>query len=365
MQIVVTNESNSIEKRVALTPDVAKKLISNGFKISLEKDAGEAAGFPDHLYKEAGVEIVSDKKSLLKKAKILLKVSQMETKEITILPKKSIVIGMLKPHLHHDQVAVFNKHKVTSFSLERLPRITRAQSMDVLSSQNNLAGYRAVIEAAYILPRSFPLMMTAAGTIPATKVFVIGVGVAGLQAIATAKRLGAVVIAYDVRAIAQEQVESLGARFVKVDGFQESGDSTGGYTKEMSKEYQKAQSEKIHQTLKDQDIVITTAQLPGKKAPILITDKMIKDMKHGSVIVDMSTETGGNCQPSKIDQVITKNGINIIGYSNLASRTPYNASQLYAKNLFNFLQLMLNKEGAINWQDEIIDKSCLTHETKI
>jgi NAD(P) transhydrogenase subunit alpha len=237
--------------------------------------------------------------------------------------------------------------------------------MDVLSSQSNLAGYRAVIDAAFLFQKGFPLLMTAAGTVPAARVMIMGAGVAGLQAIATAKRLGAIVCAYDVRSVAQEQVESLGASFVSVD-FNESGDGQGGYAKEMSDDYKKAQFEKIHEVIKNQDIVITTAQIPGQKAPVLITEDMIKDMKPGSVIVDMSTETGGNCVGSKIDKVVcSRSGVQIAGYSNFPSRIPYNASQLYAKNVWNFLQLLLKNDKDIDWDDEIIAKTLLTRDGQI
>jgi NAD(P) transhydrogenase subunit alpha len=367
MKLVILNETNSIEKRVAITPDLLDKFIKKGFSVFVEKGAGDASGFTDKVFKENGAKIEEDSKQLLENADVLLRVTPLTTKEAKNLKKKCIVVGALKHLSNQEQIEDFVANKITSFDLELLPRITRAQTMDILSSQTNLSGYRAVIEGSYLLQRAIPLMMTAAGTVHPAKVFVMGAGVAGLQAIATAKRLGAIVTAYDVRSVAKEQVESLGAKFIQIE-HKESGEGAGGYAREMTPEYQKAQNEKIQEVLTTQDLVITTAQIPAKKAPILITEKMLKGMKAGSVIVDMATETGGNCQGSKKDKVIEKFGVLIAGYSNLASKIPNNASQLFSKNLYNFLNLFnKNEKGGldINWDDEIIAKTCITHDGKI
>jgi len=296
-----------------------------------------------------------------------LKVGELTEKQLPALDEKTAVIAMHKPHDNKKLFAKVAKQNITAFALEFVPRITRAQSMDVLSSQSNLAGYRAVVEAAYEFDRAFPLMMTAAGTITAARVLIIGAGVAGLQAIATARRMGAIVSAFDVRAAAKEQVESLGASFVEVES-KESGEGSGGYAKEMSEAYKKAQAEKLHEVLKTQDIVITTALIPGRPAPTLISEKMVADMKVGSVIVDLAIEAGGNCALSKPGISFTKNGVKIVAHPNMPSRIAYNASQLYAKNVFNFLSLMIDKESKalkIDFGDEIIKSACLCHNGKL
>lgn len=356
MKIVASNESADFECRVAITPEVSKKLIDLGHEIVIEKGSGTAAGMPDSAYEATGATIAKDIKSLYKDADIILRVSPPSGSEISALPKDSILIGMLKPHGNESLSKELAKKNITAFALELIPRISRAQSMDVLSSQSNLAGYKAVIDAASEYGRAMPMMMTAAGMIPPARALILGAGVAGLQAIATARRLGAVVSAFDVRPAVKEQVESLGATFVEVDSG-ESGEGTGGYAKEMSADYKKRQQEKLEEVMRLQDIVITTAQIPGKAAPILISEKMVKEMKAGSIIVDLAIESGGNCEVSTLGKVVVKHGVKILGYPNFPSRIAHDASQVYARNTLNFLKLLFNKEGeklAIDWNDDII-----------
>lgn len=367
MRISVVKETAEFEKRVALTPDMVKRLCDGDHEVIVEKGAGEAAGFSDNDYKVVGAKIGKAFADTVKGAQVVLKVGELTEKQLPALDEKSAVIAMHKPHDNKKLFAKVAKQNITAFALEFVPRITRAQSMDVLSSQSNLAGYRAVVEAAYEFDRAFPLMMTAAGTVTAARVLIIGAGVAGLQAIATARRMGAIVSAFDVRAAAKEQVESLGASFVEVES-KESGEGSGGYAKEMSEAYKKAQAEKLHEVLKTQDIVITTALIPGRPAPTLISEKMVADMKVGSVIVDLAIEAGGNCALSKPGISFTKNGVKIVAHPNMPSRIAYNASQLYAKNVFNFLSLMIDKESKalkIDFDDEIIKSACLCHNGKL
>jgi NAD(P) transhydrogenase subunit alpha len=367
MLFAAFKENAHHEKRVSLTPDVAKKLIELGHKVSIESDAGKEAGYPDDLYEKSGCEIDKNRENLLKKANVVFTVSSFPEEEVTKLTKQSLLIGTLKPYQNANLLRKLSSHKITSFSLELTPRITRAQSMDILSSQSNLAGYKAVIDAASEFGRALPLMMTAAGTIPAARVLILGAGVAGLQAIATARRLGAIVSAYDVRAASKEQVESLGATFVSVETA-ETGEGSGGYAKEMSDTYKKAQEEKLKEVLKNQDIIITTAQIPGKKAPVLVTEDMIKTMKPGSVIIDLAAESGGNCELSELGKTVIKHDVKIIGSANMPSRIATDASQLYARNVLNFLKNLMNKEGnslEINWQDEIVVATALTHDGAI
>jgi H+-translocating NAD(P) transhydrogenase subunit alpha len=364
MQIAVLKERRAFEKRVAATPETVKKLIAMGHKVTVEASAGVESSYPDQAYVDAGATIAKDVSDALKTADVILKVQRPMSKdedkdELTDMPKGSCLIAMLDSLTETKQVDIYKAKKIKAFALERAPRITRAQTMDVLSSQSNLAGYRAVIEASYEIPRAFPMMMTAAGTIAPARVLILGAGVAGLQAIATAKRLGAVVSAFDVRKAAKEQVESLGASFVEVEG-EEDAETAGGYAKETSKDYQQRQADKIHETLKKVDIAITTALIPGKPAPKLITDAMIKDMKPGSVIVDMATSAGGNVSASKPDKVVKVKDVTIIGYSNLASRIASDASALYARNVLKFFELIVDETGKlnINMEDEIV-KACL------
>jgi NAD(P) transhydrogenase subunit alpha len=366
MHICVLKERRAHENRVAASPETVKKLVSMGHTVTVESKAGLESSFVDKAYSDAGATIEKDAADALKGAEVVLKVQRPMSKdegqdEFSDLPKGSCIIAMLDSLIETEQIGAYKSKGIKAFALERVPRITRAQSMDVLSSQSNLAGYRAVIEASYEIPRAFPMMMTAAGTIAPVRALVLGAGVAGLQAIATAKRLGAVVFAFDVRKAAKEQVESLGATFVEVDA-EEDAETAGGYAKETSKEYQKLQADKIHETLMKVDIAITTALIPGKPAPKLITDAMIKDMKPGSVIVDMATASGGNVSASKPDKVVSVKDVKIIGYSNLASRIASDASALYARNVLKFFELISDDKGKlkIDMDDEIIKASLIS-----
>lgn len=373
MKIAIPKERRIGETRVAASPDTVKKLVGMGFEVIVEKEAGLSASIPDEQYQEAGATIMKDFSSTVSQAQIILKVQsplhkgEGEIDEISLLPKDAILIGMLSPYTNREQFNYYVKSKITSFSLEFVPRITRAQSMDVLSSQTNLAGYRAIIEASQVFDRAFPMMMTAAGTIAPARVLILGAGVAGLQAIATARRLGAVVSAFDVRAAAKEQVESLGATFVFVEA-DESGEGSGGYAKEMSEDYKKRQSAKIKEEISKNDIIITTALIPGKQAPLLITEDMVQAMKPGSVIVDMAIEAGGNCNLTELGKVKEKHGVKIVGYPQLATRIPRDSSALYARNILNFLSLLYDKEAKtlkLELEDEILQAAVLTHGGKI
>lgn len=348
------------ENRVALTPDVIKKLVDKA-EVFVQTGAGARAGFPDSSFKAAGAKIVKSIEDIFA-ADLLISVNLLSTK-VTELKKlfanvkpQTSYIAQLSALSKPEQFDIYKAAKMSVMSMELIPRISRAQSMDILSSQANLAGYRAVIEAVYEYGRSMPMMMTAAGTVAPAKVMILGAGVAGLQAIATARRLGAVVSAFDVRAAAREQVESLGAKFIAVEA-EADGEDKGGYAKEMSKEYQKKQAEKIMETLRSTDIAITTALIPGKQAPVLITADMVKQMRPGSVIVDMATSQGGNCQGSQLDKIVEVEGVKIIGYSNLASRLAQDTSVLFAKNVANFLNLCWDetkKTFDFSKDDEII-----------
>lgn len=360
MRIVIPKELTEHEKRVAASPETVKKFIGMGAEVIVEEGAGDASYFTDEAYKKAGAKLAKGAK-LYDKADIVLKVRPPSDKEVKSLPEKSTLISLMQPYQNKDLIKACAKQCLTTFSMEMVPRITRAQSMDVLSSQSNLSGYKAVIDAAELYGRAFPMMMTAAGTVAPARVLVFGAGVAGLQAIATAKRMGAVVFAFDVRAAAKEQVESLGGRFIEVES-EESGDAAGGYAKEMSDDYKKRQAAKIEEALAKSDIAITTALIPGKSAPRLISDKMVKLMKPGSVIVDLAVESGGNVEGSKYAETVEKHGVKILGPANMPSRVAADASALYAKNLLNFLGLMIKEENlTIDWSDEIIKASCLTH----
>lgn len=367
MKIVVPNESADFECRVALTPEISRKLTDLGHEVVIEKNAGLQAGMPDAAYETAGAQIAKDAKSLYQDADIVVRVSPPSASDVTASPKNSLLVGMLKPHANDKLAKELAARKITAFALEFVPRISRAQGMDVLSSQSNLAGYKAVVEAAAEFGRAIPMMMTAAGMIPPARVLVLGAGVAGLQALATARRLGAIVSAFDVRPAVKEQVESLGATFVEVEST-ESGDGAGGYAKEMSADYKKRQQAKLEEVMRQQDIVITTAQIPGKPAPVLITDKMVKEMKPGSIIVDLAVESGGNCAASVAGKTIIKDGVKVLGYPNFPSRIPFDASQVYARNVFNFLKLLFSPDGktlTIDWKDEIVTGAALTHEGNI
>ena len=376
MKIVITKERREHERRVAATPDTVKKLIGLGFEVAVEKDAGIASRISNESYQDAGASISDDIAGLLGSADIVLKVQrpilegeklagESDINELALIKRGALLIAMLSPYSEPAAIAQYAEAGITAMTLEFVPRITRAQSMDVLSSQSNLAGYRAVLEAINVYDRAMPMMMTAAGTIAPARVMVLGAGVAGLQAIATAKRLGAIVSATDVRAASKEQVESLGGKFVMVESDEvKNAETAGGYAKEMSDDYKRRQAELVAETLKKQDIAICTALIPGRKAPTLINDEMVHSMRPGSVIVDLAAEQGGNCTLTKPGEIVEVNGVSIIGLLNIPSRLSADASALYAKNILNFLTPMMNadKQFNVNWQDEIIAATVLTRD---
>ncbi len=362
MKLVIGKESYQAENRVAATPESVKKLMALGFDVTVESGAGHASSYTDDAYAAAGATIASS--NVYNDADVVLRVRHPAANEVAAMKKGAVLITQLSPYQEKETVQKLAAQGVSAFTMEFVPRITRAQTMDVLSSQANLAGYRAVIEAANAFSRGFPMMMTAAGTIPAAKIFIMGAGVAGLQAIATARRLGAIVSATDVRPIAKEQVQSLGASFVMVENEEtKAAETSGGYAKEMSEDYKKQQAALIAETIKKQDIVITTALIPGKKAPVLVTEEMVRSMKPGSVIVDLAVEQGGNVALSKLGEIADVNGVKIIGYPNLPSRIASDASALYARNLVNFITPLVDKETKalkINREDEIVKASLVT-----
>lgn len=370
MKIAIPKERRAHESRVAASPETVKKMIGLGAEVAVEKGAGLGANFTDEAYKTAGATIAAD---VTADADVVLKVQRpiVSGKDAELASYKSgaVVMAICDPYRAGDDVAALAKSGATVFAMDLVPRITRAQSMDVLSSQSNLAGYKAVLDASAEYASAFPMMMTAAGTVSPAKVLVMGAGVAGLQAIATAKRLGAVVSATDVRPAAKEQVESLGGKFVAVedDEFKQA-ETAGGYAKEMSDAYKQKQAELTAETIKKQDIVITTALIPGRPAPMLISADMVKTMKPGSVIVDLAVENGGNCELAQAGKVVTKHGVKIVGHNNVPSRVAADASALYARNLFNLLQLLVDGETkalAIDWEDEIVKGTCITRDGKI
>ncbi len=366
LMLFIPKETAAHEKRVAVTPETVKKLSALGCSVSVESGAGLGSSFTDEAYSAAGANIVSASEGY-KGADIVLAVQAPA--DLKVMKKGAILIAMLAPFSNKDIVKNSSAAGITAFAMELVPRISRAQNLDVLSSQSNLAGYKAVLDAADHYPRAFPMMMTAAGTVPPAKVFIMGAGVAGLQAIATAKRLGAVVSATDVRPAVKEQVESLGANFVAVmDEEFKQAETAGGYAKEMSEDYKKKQAELIEQHIAKQDIVITTALIPGRPAPKLVTKKMVESMRPGSVIVDLAVETGGNCELSKAGEVVDSKGVSIVGHLNVPSRLAADASALYARNLLNLLNLIIDKEKkelAINWDDEIVKGVALTKDGDI
>ena len=360
MKIGVAKERQDGETRVAASPDTVKKFVGLGFTVAVEAGAGASASLADSAYQAAGATIAPDEKSALADADIVLKVRAPTEAECALMKRGAIVIGTFGVLTDAGQAERYAKGGLTAFAMELLPRISRAQSMDVLSSQSNLAGYKAVLDAAAEFGRAFPMMMTAAGTVPPARVVILGAGVAGLQAIATARRLGAVVSAFDVRAAAKEQVESLGAKFVEVEGAADL-ETKAGYAREMDDDMRARQARAIHETLKKQDIAICTALVPGRKAPVLITEAMVKDMKPGSIVVDLAVEQGGNCEGSEPGKIIVKHGVKILGHLNVPGRLAEDASAMYARNLLNFLTpLAKAKNGTveIDWNDEII-KGCL------
>jgi len=362
MQIIGSVKEDLIkEKRISITPETVKKFTALGFSVNLEKEYGEHLGIKDEEYKKNGANINISKQEVLEKSDIILKVSGPLVSEANIVKSESILISQFESSLYQDGIKEYIKKNVKIFSLNLLPRITRAQSMDVLSSQANLAGYKAVIESFSKFEKAIPMMMTAAGTIPAAKVLVVGAGVAGLQAIATAKRMGAIVFATDVRQASKEQVESLGGKFLTVD-VSENLETEGGYAKEASKEFKKKQEALLRETLKKIDIVICTALIPGKKAPLIITESMIKNMKTGGLIYDLAALQGGNAEFTEVDKIVEKNGIKIMGDGNILNKLPVSASNLYARNLYNFVLNLYDKENEkinINLEDEIIKKTLL------
>jgi H+-translocating NAD(P) transhydrogenase subunit alpha len=373
MKIAIPKERLPGETRVAASPDVVKKLVGLGFDVIVEKDAGTISSFIDDEYKAAGATIAKDAATALGEADVVFKVqrpiAEGDKSEVPLFKKGAIVIATMNAVLNKKDMEAYAAAGLTTFAMELMPRISRAQTMDVLSSQSNLAGYKSVLDGAAEFGSAFPMMMTAAGTIAPAKVFIMGAGVAGLQAIATAKRLGAVVTAYDVRPTVKEQVESLGGKFVEVDEeATKEAETSGGYAKEMGDDFKKKQAQVTHDHLKKQDIVICTALIPGKPAPVLITEDMVKDMKPGSVIVDLAVEMGGNCPLSKLGKVIVKHGVKIVGHDNVPGRLPKDASALYGKNLLNFITPHVDAESKalnFNWEDETVTGTLITRDGKV
>ncbi len=367
MKIVVLNEGSS-DSRVSASPETVKKINEMHHDVYVQKGAGVGSNFTDHEYEENGASIFEDK-NVIRGADVIFKVNKPSADEIETFKENSILIGALDPFNNPDLIENLKNKKIIAFAMELMPRITRAQSMDILSSQSNLAGYKAVINASKLFGKAFPMMMTAAGTIAPAKVMVFGAGVAGLQAIATAKRLGAIVSATDVRLAAKEQVESLGGKFIMVESDElKDSETAGGYAKEMSEEFKIKQAELISQTLSSQDIVICTALIPGKKAPILISEDQVKSMKPGSIIIDLASESGGNCECSVAGEIKNIDGVLVSGSKNITSEIAQDASALFSKNLLNFFMILIDndtKELNIDWEDEIIVGTALTKNGEI
>ncbi len=363
MKIGILNEVKKGERRVAITPSIVKMLLDKGFECFVEKDAGEAAQFKNSDYKKAGATI-GKQNEVFESADIIVKINPLKKDEINLLRKGQIVISKLYHLSNPDLIEALASKGVSAFSMDAMPRISRAQDMDVLSSQNNLAGYKAVIRGAYEMTKIFPLMMTAAGTITPSRVLIFGVGVAGLQAIATAKRLGAIVEATDIRSETKEQVESLGAKFISVDNKGE--ESEGGYAKEASKEYEEKQKAAVTESLIKADLVITTALIPGRKAPTLITKEQVDKMKSGAVIIDLAAGQGGNCEYSKLNKIVDVDGVKVIGTIMSPESVSTNASELFGKNIFNFLSHLVNENG-FKWEleEEITDGTLIVHNGEI
>ena len=361
MKIGSILENRNFEKRIAITPDIAKKYLILGLEVSLIENYRLHLGFDDEEYKKLGVNIVKDEKEILNKSDIIVQLGLLPDEKISLVNENQTLVGVFDPYNNKNKIENIVKKNINLFSLELLPRITRAQSMDILSSQANLAGYKAVIESFANFEKAIPMMMTAAGTIPAAKVLVVGAGVAGLQAIATAKRMGAIVFATDVRMASKEQVESLGGKFLTVEG-SENLETEGGYAKEASEDFKKKQEELLSETLKKIDIVVCTALIPGKKAPVIIKDTMINNMKAGSVIYDLAAIQGGNTAFTEVDKIVNKDGVRIMGEANILNKLPISASSLYSKNVFNFVANLYDKENNkinINLEDEIIEKTLI------
>ena len=358
MKIGSISENKNAEKRISITPDIVKKYISSGFEVFIEKGFGDHLGIKDEIFLTEGCKIES-KENILKNSDIIVQMNLPDIGDTSLLKENKILIGNFNSNKNLETIKKINEKNISVFSLELLPRITRAQSMDILSSQANLAGYKAVIDSFALFKKAIPMMMTAAGTIPAAKVLVVGAGVAGLQAIATAKRMGAIVFATDVRMASKEQVESLGGKFLVVEG-SENLETEGGYAKEASDEFKKKQENLLFETLKKIDVVICTALIPGKKAPLIINEKMINNMQPGSVVYDLAASQGGNAAFTKPDEIVDQNGVMIVGESTILNKLPVSSSNLYAKNVYNFVLNLCDKETKkikINMEDEIISKT--------
>ena len=361
MRIGSISENQNIEKRISVTPEIVKKYTSIGLEVYLSENYGTHIGIKDKHYISMGAKISKDETEILNSSNIIIQLGMLSDEKSSIIKEEQTLIGVLNPFTNKEKLINLAKKKINLFSLELLPRITRAQSMDILSSQANLAGYKSVIESFANFEKAIPMMMTAAGTVPAAKVLVVGAGVAGLQAIATAKRMGAIVFATDVRMASKEQVESLGGKFLTVEG-SENLETEDGYAKEASDEFKKKQEELLAETLKKIDIVICTALIPGKKAPLIIKEEMINNMQAGSVIYDLAAIQGGNTAFTEADKIVEKNGVKIMGESNILNKLPVSASSLYAKNVYNFVDNLLDKEKKkinINLDDEIIEKTLI------
>ena len=359
MKLGSVSENLNSEKRIAITPEITKKYIELGFEVSINSNYGSHIVFDDNKYKGFGVKVIENQNEIINNSDLMIQIHLLSDEKILNLRENQTLIGAFDPYNNKDRIENLIKKKINIFSLELLPRITRAQSMDILSSQANLAGYKAVIESFAKFAKAIPMMMTAAGTISAAKVLVVGAGVAGLQAIATAKRMGAIVFATDVRIASKEQVESLGGKFLTVEGF-ENLETEEGYAKEASEEFKKKQEDLLEQTLKKIDIVICTALIPGQKSPLIIKENMINKMQTGSIIYDLAAAQGGNTAFTEVDKIVEKNGVTIMGEHNILNRLPVSASNLYAKNLFNFASNLYDKEKkkiTINLKDEIIEKT--------
>ncbi|MFC4160400.1 Re/Si-specific NAD(P)(+) transhydrogenase subunit alpha [Chitinimonas lacunae] len=370
MRIAVPKESAARETRVAATPETVKKLVALGHSVTIERDAGRLSAIPDAAYQEAGARVANDWAATLDSAELILKVQAPDDTELAAVGEGSTVIALANPY-RNPYLAAYAAKRLNLFAMELVPRTTRAQAMDVLSSQANIAGYKAVLLATEHYPRFIPMLMTAAGTVKPARVLILGAGVAGLQAIATAKRLGAVVEAFDVRPAAKEQVESLGGRFIEVplnDAEKQQAETAGGYAREMSEDYKRRQSELVDKHARQADIVITTALIPGKPAPVLLKPETVAGMKPGSVVVDLAVEQGGNCPLSRLNEVvITDNGVKLVGFANLPGMVAADASSLYARNLLNFIALLFDKEQrfVIDRSDDIVAASLVTHQGEL
>ena len=369
MKLVTPKESHPQETRVAISPETAKKYRGLNLNVVIESGAGEGAGFADAEYEASGARLEDGREALFASADLVLKVRAPTSSELSAMKPGTALVGLLSPYDARESVDAYAAAGVDAFAMELMPRISRAQSMDVLSSQANLAGYKAVIDASAEFARAMPMMMTAAGTVPPARVFVLGAGVAGLQAIATARRLGAIVSATDVRPAVKEQVESLGASFVMVESEEaQAAETAGGYAREMSEDYRRRQAELVAAHLAKQDIIVTTALIPGRPAPVLVTGEMVESMKRGSIIVDLAVEQGGNCPLSRPGEIVEHHGVRIMGHVNVPGRLPVDASALYARNLYNFVSLFVDRESGVvefDWDDEVVTGTGLTRSGNV